>query len=144
MAFTPHGGYIVSRSWDNTIKVWNVGDRRLVRTLGVHEGVVTSVAISSDGRYIVSGSWDGIMRIWRFSDGVLLATCVADKDGNWAVGAPNGLWDSNEGGEKFVGVNKTGTLKTYIPGDPECDRLRYKGLLAYIWEHGDVPGKEKR
>ena len=33
-------------------------------TLGEHEGIVQSVAISPDGRWVASGGWDGLLKIW--------------------------------------------------------------------------------
>lgn len=133
VAISPDGKYIVSGSGDNTIKVWRLEDGSWVRTLNGHEGPILSVAISHGGKYIVSGSSDGTIRIWRMNDGKLLATCMVDRNGNWAIGSPNGYWDANEGGRNFVVVNKMGTLEIFTPGMTKCDRMRYKGLLSYIW-----------
>ena len=106
-----------------------------------HSNYVNSVTITPDGKFIVSGSDDGTIKVWRMSDGALLATLVVNSQGDWAVGAPNGLWDATEGSKQFIWVNRVGTLEVYRPGEPECDALHYPGLLAYIWKHGEVPKK---
>lgn len=41
VTITPDGKYIVSGSWDNTIKVWRTKDGKLIRTLKGHRNVVT-------------------------------------------------------------------------------------------------------
>jgi len=59
VAFSPDGSKIASGSWDETIKLWQVSDGALPRTLEGHTDNVTSVAFSPDGEIIASGSYDG-------------------------------------------------------------------------------------
>jgi len=107
-----------------------------------HSSYVNAIAISPDGRYIVSGSWDGTIKVWDMGEGRLLITMVADADGNWAVGTPDGRWDANEGGKRYVGIRHERTLEGYTPGDEVCERFHYSGLLSYVWSRGELPGKQ--
>jgi WD40 repeat protein/uncharacterized caspase-like protein len=69
VAFSPDGKYIVSGSWDGTVKLWETESGRELRSWGGFAGVsanaatvdtrVISVAFSPDGRKIVAGSTDG-------------------------------------------------------------------------------------
>ena len=71
VSFSPDGRYIVSGSYDNTIRIWDVSTGVEVRpALEGHTGSVNSVSFSPDGRYIVSGSNDNTIRIWDVSTGV--------------------------------------------------------------------------
>ncbi len=36
-------------------------------TLGEHESIVQSVAVSPDGRWVASGGWDGLLKIWALA-----------------------------------------------------------------------------
>jgi len=70
ISFSPDGRYFISGSKDRTIKIWAFDTQdptktRLVKTLSISQGEVTSVSFSPDGRYFVSGSYDGI-KIWAF------------------------------------------------------------------------------
>jgi WD40 repeat protein len=65
VAISPHGQWIVSGSYDGTLRVWHLSDGTHVRTLEGHTRYVRSVAISPDGQWIVSGSWDSTLRVWR-------------------------------------------------------------------------------
>ena len=56
VAFSADGKRIVSGSWDQTAKVWDVDKGQEVRTLKGHTQEVSSVAFSVDGKRIVSGS----------------------------------------------------------------------------------------
>ena len=58
------GSQIVSGSWDQTIRVWDVASRREVAKLEGHTGTVANVALSMDGSRIVRGSSDKTIRVW--------------------------------------------------------------------------------
>jgi len=57
--------YLVTGSYDKTIKVWDLQSGRLLKTLrppigSGDEGKIYAVAISPDGRYVAAGGWTGI------------------------------------------------------------------------------------
>jgi TIR domain/WD domain, G-beta repeat len=56
---------LVSGSYDQTIKVWNLSTGQELRTLTGHSAAVTSVALSADGQTLVSGSKDKTIKVWR-------------------------------------------------------------------------------
>lgn len=59
---------IVSAAYDGTVRIWTIQGRQ--KALCQHEGLVSSIAITSTGE-IVTGSSQGIISIWR-ADGELL------------------------------------------------------------------------
>ncbi|MCY6494585.1 beta-propeller domain-containing protein [Leptolyngbya sp. GGD] len=69
VAVTPNGRYILSASWDNTVKVWELSTGKEVRTLTGHTNSVMDVAVTSDGRYILSASSDNTVKVWELSTG---------------------------------------------------------------------------
>lgn len=64
VAFSPDGRYIVSASFDNSIKLWDGLTGAFVSTFRGHVGPVYQVCWSSDNRLLVSGSKDTTLKIW--------------------------------------------------------------------------------
>ena len=63
-AVSPDGAFIVSASWDNTLKVWDAGSGEARLTLHGHTAGVNGCAVSPDGAFIVSASDDKTLKVW--------------------------------------------------------------------------------
>jgi WD40 repeat protein len=63
VAYSPEGALIASASLDDTARVWDPSNGRLLR-IWRDPDLVTSVAFSSDGREIVTADTAGTIRVW--------------------------------------------------------------------------------
>ncbi|KAI9092894.1 WD40-repeat-containing domain protein [Phlyctochytrium arcticum] len=79
--FTRDDTYIVSSSFDRTLKIWNAQSASCERTLNGHTDSVTSCDVTVDGRYIASASTDCSVRLWDFNNGECVA--VIKKHTRW-------------------------------------------------------------
>jgi WD40 repeat protein len=68
LAFRPDSERLASASHDRTVKVWDVGSGRELRTLG-HASRVHGVAYSPDGQRLASACGDGLLRVWEADTG---------------------------------------------------------------------------
>lgn len=110
VAFSPDGKYIVSGSYDTTIKLWDRKTGRMVRNFLGHTDWVASVAFTPDGKQILSSSADKSIRLWDQNTGRLIRqylpvegpyVLAVSNDGNYlAAGGADKiihLWDVKTG-----------------------------------------------
>jgi len=83
---------IVSGSWDNLVKVWNLSDFKCVATLRGHKGPVNSVTVSPDGSLCASAGKDGVAKLSDLSRGDALYGLEANEPINQIAFSPNRYW----------------------------------------------------
>jgi WD40 repeat protein len=67
VAVSGDGRWLVTGSYDNTARLWDLTAKepeKTARVLSGHTGPVNAVAVSGDGRWLVTGSWDKTARLW--------------------------------------------------------------------------------
>jgi hypothetical protein len=80
---------------DSTVRLWEVGTGRCLRTFQGHMGEVRLVCLSADGRWALSESEDRTIRLWEVATGQCLrvfeghtdnvtSVCLS-ADGRWAL-----------------------------------------------------------
>ena len=114
-AYSPDGRWIVSGSWDRTLRVWDAQNGQEHLILRGHEKDVTCCAFSPDGHWIVSGSMDKTLRVWDANTGLeqmvlkgngdVVASCAFSSDGGLIISGSwddtARVWDANTGREKL-------------------------------------------
>jgi len=64
IAFSPNGKSIITGSWDNTARLWDL-QGNIPQVYKGHEVGINSVAFSPDGKRILTGSDDRTARLWE-------------------------------------------------------------------------------
>jgi WD40 repeat protein/DNA-binding winged helix-turn-helix (wHTH) protein len=122
--FSPDGQRIVTASSDNTARVWNALDGRLLVTV-YHDGGVWHATFSPDGRRIVTASYDHTARVWNTADGHLLATLHHEGRVAHVCFSPDGL--------RIITASYDHTARVWNTADGR--------LLATLQGHTDVVWK---
>jgi DNA-binding beta-propeller fold protein YncE len=134
VAFSPDGKRLVSGSWDQTLKVWDVQTGQEALTLKGHTAFITSVAFSPDGKCVVSGSYDKTLNVWDTQTGQQTLTLKGHTGSVSSVAfSPDGkrllsgsrdqtlkVWDARTGQETLKG--HTGLVSS-VAFSPDGKRL---------------------
>ena len=66
-----HGEYLLSASFDRTIRLWNAERREQLRSIKAHANCVNALCLHSATGSVLSSSWDSCIRMWdlRASNG---------------------------------------------------------------------------
>lgn len=113
VALSPDRQMVLSGSWDNTLKLWDMATGREIRTFRGHSSWISAAAFSPDGHAILSGSGDGTLKLWDIATGRETFTCRGHSYGvTCAAFSPDGqtilsgsadstlkLWDAVSGRE---------------------------------------------
>ncbi len=69
VAFGPVGTFVVTGSFDKTLKLWDAKTGKETKTLTGHQGLVLSVSASTDGSLVASGGADNKAKLWDTKTG---------------------------------------------------------------------------
>src|SRR5438034_504157 len=106
IAFTPDGKYVVTGSFDKTLKLWETATGKEVKTFGGqagHQNLVLSLAISPDGQSLASGSSDNTAKVWDIPSSSPLRNFVNTDAVNGVALSPDGT--------KLAAAGKDGSVK---------------------------------
>lgn len=77
-AIAAHGKTLVSGSYDNTVRVWDIETGRMLHLMEGHTQKVYSVVIDAERNRCMSGSMDSSVRIWDLGTG----ECIKKLEGH--------------------------------------------------------------
>ena len=119
VAFTADGSRLVSAAGQpgvgGELKVWNVADGTVVRSLAGHKDAIYSLALSPDGKLAATGAYDHKILLWDLEAGKVVRTLEGHN------GAVLGLSFRNDG-KVLASVSADRTLKLWeVPGGKRLD-----------------------
>jgi dipeptidyl aminopeptidase/acylaminoacyl peptidase len=133
IAFTPDGRRVITGEREELVKVSDVATGQSVWTLPGHSAAIVSISTRPDGRMFLTGSRDGTAKLWDLATGrevLSLTTDPTRKD--WAVAAPDGLFDAAGSGRQMLQFRAT---KNHLGTIDQFFTEYYRpGLLAEVFQ----------
>ncbi|CCJ31306.1 unnamed protein product [Pneumocystis jirovecii] len=110
LAISSDGQYVLSASWDKTLRLWDLSTGMTTKRFVGHTGDVLSVSFSADNRQIVSGSRDKTIKLWN-TLGDCKMTIQEGGHTDWVScvrfsPSPSNLITVSAGWDKFVKVRE--------------------------------------
>ncbi len=159
IAMSPDASTLISGNWDPRIKVWNLTNGQLQRTLTGHTHMVGALAISPNGKILASGSYDETIKLWDLDTGEVrhtletyyqearkqIACLVFSPDGqilySGSLGGSTYYWDANTGKMLGnIGIISLGSQLLAMSADGRTLAGAYPGSLTV----NDVPQHTRR
>jgi DNA-binding beta-propeller fold protein YncE len=121
LVFSRDGQTLVSSSLYNKIHVWNIKNKKLIRTINPGKNGSTTLALSSDGQTLYTGTYleSGIIQVWNIKTGKLIRRINSHKSGiSNLVLIPNGKTLIAAGQDKTIKLwnTQTGKLISTVKG----------------------------
>ncbi len=115
--------YVVSGSYDRSVRLWDISTSQQIAKFMGHEGSVLSVAFGGDGKWIISGGVDGTVRLWVVASQEPIGTPLeAHGFDDWVFSVAY-----SSAGQRIVSGDAKGTVRLWpTPTDlPKalCDKL---------------------
>ena len=89
---------------DKTVKIWDLSNGQLLRTLKGHSGGVKAVAFSPDGARLLSAGQDTTANLWNVHNGELLASIVGAGTDDWLAVTPHGFFNATRNGANLLAI----------------------------------------
>jgi WD40 repeat protein len=129
---------------DDTIKLWDRAEEKIVATLSKHDNHINTVRFSPDGSLLVSGSWDETTRVWDTATARAVWTLPAPLKATAASFSPDGrqlavayqawvqVFDLSTGRWRKLWRTEDGWLihdsgGQYACDDAGCAHVRFRG-----------------
>jgi WD40 repeat protein len=122
LAFHPTQPWLISGSYDGTIKVWHRETGKLLKTLDAGSAI-WSVTISPDGNWLASGHRDNAVRVWNLASGKLQKTLKGHDNyvRSVAISPDNQLLVSGGHGDIKIWNLSTGQLLQTLDNSPNIN-----------------------
>jgi hypothetical protein len=151
VAFSPNGLNVITGSWDDTARLWDVASGQELSVFTGHGQSVYSVAFSPDGQYVLTGSSDNTARLWDIATGETLRRYVGHTGSVHSVAfSPDGrlvLTGSSDGTVRIwdTARDEARTLESYLETDyKESWRPELAQLISFddgTWAVIDSEGR---
>jgi len=106
VCFSPDGKYALSGSYDKTLKLWDIEDKKEIKSFEGHTDIIWSVCYSISGKYALSGGKYGNIKLWDITSGKQIkalkhfrevtSVCFSQDEKYFLSGSSNNtleLWD---------------------------------------------------
>lgn len=85
VAITASNQIVAAGAFDNSIKLWDLSNGKLIRSIKGHSDTVYSIAITPNDKILVSGSRDNIIKVWDLYSGKLIRNLKGHSDSVYSV-----------------------------------------------------------
>src|SRR5258708_26390465 len=86
---TPNGGRAMSAAAGGTLRLWDLDNRQLLRTLEEHVDPANAISVTADGRHAVCTSSDHMLLVWDVETGISIPPFTGESPMSRCIIAPH-------------------------------------------------------
>ncbi|NOJ96011.1 WD40 repeat domain-containing protein [Corallococcus coralloides] len=133
VVFTPSEPHLVTAGMRQPLRVWDVTEGRLLKTLGEKTVGVLALAVSPDGRFLASSGMEAGVKVWGLPSGEQLGTLTGQQGFLAALAfSPDGAFLVSAASDQTLQLNRFDSIAHPPPAGAGIDDL----LLRYglVWD----------
>ncbi len=123
IAASPTANLLITGDRSGKVKMWNLMDRKLIRSLPLHTGKVTGIHFSPNGKAFATTGEDGVLKMFQLQPASLRHSLQVSTTPIFSSGLLGGRFFTTSADSKLRGIDSGKVVQTSDLSSPLCKAM---------------------